>query len=387
MRSAFGLVTTATALATAAASCGAAEAATPARAPSSGEHLTIASPAVRVISREPGRYHGWPTITIARDGVLHLVYSGGRDWHVCPFGRVDYMVSRDGGETWSPPRTLLDSLTDDRDPGITQTRSGALLVSTFTSLAYRQHLEAPERQLAGVFGAGLDAALARWRLAEKHSTDDARRADVGHWLLRSTDAGVTWSERRRAPGYAPHGPVALADGRVFYAAADGKRSAAFLSGDDGLTWTHVADLPFRPCELHAVEAADGTLVVHARDRPAPDGRGRQVTLQTRSRDDGRTWSPPQIVTSGYPSHLVRLRDGALLATFGRREAPFGIRAVLSRDHGASWSEEFTLTADAASWDLGYPTTAQLADGSLVTIWYEVPRDSHFAVLRQAKWRL
>ncbi|MBL9203052.1 MAG: exo-alpha-sialidase [Opitutaceae bacterium] len=363
------------------------DAAPPARPLASGEVITIAPPLLRVISHEPRLYHGWPTVATARDGTLHLAYSGGRDWHVCPFGRVDYMVSRDGGATWSRPRTLLDSVTDDREAGIAQTRSGALLVSTYTSIAYRQHLEAPQRALAGVFGSELDATLARWRVAESRVTEDVRRADVGHWLLRSTDGGLTWSERRRAPGYAPHGPVPLADGRVFYAASDGKRSAAFLSSDDGLTWTHLADLPFRACELHAVEAADGTLVVHARDRPAPDGRGKQVTLQSRSRDGGRTWSAPQLVSPAYPSHLLRLRDGALLATFGRRETPFGIRAALSRDHGVSWSEEFALTTDGASWDLGYPATAQLADGSLVTIWYEVPRGSHLAVLRQAKWRL
>ena len=34
-----------------------------------------------------------------------------------------------------------------------------------------------------------------------------------------------------------------------------------------------------------------------------------------------------------------------------------------------------------------PAQAQLKDGALATIWYEAPKDSHIAVLRQAKWTL
>jgi hypothetical protein len=74
-------------------------------------------------------------------------------------------------------------------------------------------------------------------------------------------------------------------------------------------------------------------------------------------------------------------------SYGSRTAPLGIRAKISRDHGQSWSNEFFLTDDAPNWDLGYPSTAQLADGSLVTVWYEAPATTHLAALRQAKWRL
>jgi hypothetical protein len=52
-------------------------------------------------------YHGWPTVVRRRSGELLLVYSGGREAHVCPFGRVELMNSRDQGTTWSWPRTLL----------------------------------------------------------------------------------------------------------------------------------------------------------------------------------------------------------------------------------------------------------------------------------------
>src|SRR5688572_22158132 len=69
----------------------------------------------RVISEQPHHYHGWPTLNRGADGLLVVVYSGGRDFHVCPFGRLEMVVSRDEGKTWAGPRVLFDSAIDDRD--------------------------------------------------------------------------------------------------------------------------------------------------------------------------------------------------------------------------------------------------------------------------------
>jgi hypothetical protein len=54
----------------------------------------------RVISLRPNHYHGWPTLARRMDGELLLVCSGGRESHVCPFGQVELMRSKDGGQTW-----------------------------------------------------------------------------------------------------------------------------------------------------------------------------------------------------------------------------------------------------------------------------------------------
>ena len=83
-------------------------------------------------------YSGWPTVARRRNGDLLLVWSGDREAHVCPFGRVLLSVSRDEGETWTAPRVILDTDLDDRDAGVVETEKGTLLVSTFTSLAYEQ---------------------------------------------------------------------------------------------------------------------------------------------------------------------------------------------------------------------------------------------------------
>lgn len=340
-----------------------------------------------VISCWPQFYHGWPTLARRADGELVLVYSGGRDYHICPFGRLEFMRSRDEGRTWTQPRVLLDSAIDDRDSGIVETAKGTLLVSTYNSFVYQQHMNAPEKLLNKTFGVETPAMLKRWHTQDATTTQAQKEGDTGYWMLRSTDGGVTWSPRYRVPAYSPHGPVAMLDGRLFYASANGKKAVAMISEDDGLSWSVVSEMPVRAGELHAVQAADGRLIVHVRDKIAGKGGTVQNTAQIVSADGGKTWSKPVKVADGYPSHLLRLKDGGLLMTYGWRQAPYGIRCKHSADHGRTWSEEVVLTKDAAGWDVGYPSSVELTNGALLTVWYEAPAGSHTAVLRQARWTL
>jgi sialidase-1 len=343
---------------------------------------------ITVISRYPEYYHGWPTLTARRNGELLLVYSGGRDAHVCPFGRVELMRSRDGGHRWSWPEVLLDSPIDDRDAGIVETPSGSLLVTTFTSLAYEDVLKKASGWPAD--------KLARWQAAQLRTTPEQRRALLDTWMLRSTDGGMTWSSPYRVPANSPHGPIALKDGRLLYAGKQlwqpGTKVGVCESSDDGQTWRWLSDIPARPDdriaeyhELHAVQAADGRIIVHIRNH---NPRNQGETLQTESTDGGRTWTAPHpIGVWGLPSHLLRLRDGRLLMTYGYRRAPFGNQARISSDHGATWSPPIVLSDDGASGDLGYPSTVELESGQFLTVWYESMRGSQHAVLRQARWSL
>lgn len=98
----------------------------------------------KIISQQPEYYHGWSTVARRANGELWLTWSGGRVSHVCPFGQVVAMTSRDEGATWSFPRVLLDSATDDRDSGVLETAKGTLIASTFTSLAYEPYFEKKE---------------------------------------------------------------------------------------------------------------------------------------------------------------------------------------------------------------------------------------------------
>ncbi len=349
----------------------------------------------KVISYEREYYHGWPTVARRKSGELLLVCSGGREGHVCPFGRVELMRSHDEGKTWGWPRVVLDTEIDDRDAGVLETAKGTLLVTTFTSLYFETMLAAAEKIPAGKPGAWPADRLRRWQAAHNRISEAQRKALFGVWMLRSTDGGLTWSAPYDAKVTSPHGPFQLSDGRLLYAGNDwsrGGRLAVCQSTDDGQTWGHLADISPRPgdalfsyYELHGVEAAPDRLVVQIRNE---DKNDQNETLQTESSDGGKTWAVPhRIGVWGIPSHLLKLRDDRLLMTYGYRQAPFGNQARVSGDQGRSWSEPIIVSGDGVGGDLGYPSTVQLADGSLLSVWYEVMKGSPYAVLRQAHWSL
>jgi hypothetical protein len=350
---------------------------------------------IRIISRDP-HYHGWPTVVRRRNGELLVSCSGNREQHVCPFGKVELIRSTDDGQTWSWPRVLLDLGIDNRDSGILETAKAALLVTTFTSLAYESMLRKAEKIAPGQPGAWAAPQLARWLAAERRLSPTDRRANLGVWMVRSTDGGRTWSAPYDSLVNSPHGPVQLSDGRLLYAGVDlwrkPRRVGVCQSIDDGQSWQHLAEIPPRPGdrseeyhELHAVEAADGRLIVQIRNHNRANVG---ETLQCESSDGGRTWSVPRSIgVWGLPSHLLRLADGRLLMTYGYRRKPFGNQARVSEDHGRTWSAAMAISDDGEGGDLGYPSTAQLADGSLLTVWYESRSGAPGAVLRQARWGL
>ena len=345
----------------------------------------------RVISPEPHLYHGWPTLTRRRNGGLLLVWSGGREAHVCPFGRVEMMTSADDGKTWTWPQVLLDSALDDRDAGVLETSKGTLLVTTFTSLAYEPILEralqknewSAERRQA-------------WLAARDRLGPSERKKELGQWMIRSVDGGRTWSSRYSSIVNSPHGPIELADDRLLYPGKElwtgGRRVGVCESTDDGASWRWLAEIPVREGddaadyhELHAVQARSGRIIVQIRNHN-PANRGE--TLQCESDDGGRTWTTPHpIGVWGLPSHLLRLRDDRLLMTYGHRRAPLGNQARISTDEGRNWSPPLPVSADGAGGDLGYPSTVELGNGDLLTVWYEQLAGSPRAVLRQARWRI
>lgn len=350
--------------------------------------------ATKVISRDHAYYCGWPTLTRRSNGQLIVVWSGGREQHICPFGRVDLMRSDDEGGTWTWPRTILDGAIDDRDAGVLETDSGALLVTTFTSLAYVDHGLKKALDQRTTQKAWPENKLERWLSAHERLSENQRKEELGQWMIRSTDGGITWSKRYPSIVNSPHGPIQVSDGRLLYAGVklwDPSREVGVCqSTDDGQSWSWLSGIPTRPGddaknyhELHAVEATDGTIVVQIRNHNTANN---QETLQTESRDGGESWSVPHSIgVWGLPSHLVRLRDGRLVMSYGYRRQPFGVQARISEDSGKTWSKSMSIVSDGVGGDLGYPSTVELADGKLLTVWYERMKESPMAVLRQAKW--
>ncbi len=343
---------------------------------------------IKTISQQPEYYHGWPTLVRRKNGQLIVAYSGGREDHVCPFGRVEIIRSSDNGESWSWPEIVMDSPIDDRDAGLCETADGTLLLTTFTSLAFQE-----TRKRSASWPAD---KIARWDAVNRRASNADFESLLGTWMLRSTDGGLSWSKPYRVPLNSPHGPSVIANGRLLYAGKQlwetGKKVGVCESTDDGKSWKWLSDIPTRPGdtaveyhELHQVQAAEGKLIVHIRNHSAQNHR---ETLQCESRDRGKSWSVPKTIgVWGLPSHLLRLRDGGLLMSYGYRRAPFGNQARISRDGGSTWSEPVTISEDGIGGDLGYPSTVELADGKLLTVWYELRKDSPRSVLRMARWSL
>jgi hypothetical protein len=291
---------------------------------------------------------------------------------------------------------LLDTAIDDRDAGVLETASGSILVTTFTSLAYESLLEQANASEANNPRAWAKEKLARWNAVHNRIGREDRKKELGVWMMRSTDGGITWSARYDCQVNSPHGPVQLADGRLIYAGKDLWRGSSRVgiceSNDDGASWRWLAEIPVRAGddskeyhELHAVETADGRIIVQIRNHNVANER---EILQSESGDGGKTWSISRAIgVWGLPSHLLRLKDGRLLMSYGHRRAPFGNQARLSSDHGRTWSDPMTISGDGVSGDLGYPSTVQLDDGTLITVWYELTKGSPFAVLRQARWSI
>jgi sialidase-1 len=357
-----------------------------------------------IVCRLPGErfgYFGWPTVARRDDGTLLVASSGLRAEHVCPFGKTVLNVSTDDGRTWSAPVVIQDSPIDDRDAGIVNLGGDKLLVSWFRSdtRKYRNEGWIPEDERAR-----WDKVFAEW-------TDDRVNALCGSWVMLSEDAGATWGLPIRAPVSTPHGPIRLRNGDLLYLGKPygtwtdmgNAIITAARSQDGGRTWRTLGRVPLYPKtvgdnyhEPHVVELPSGKLIGAIRmengggvDLERDAGiRGGMSIMMTDSDDGGLTWSDPRPLNfHGGPPHLLRHSSGVLVLTYGYRLAPFGQRVAFSRDDGATWDHDWIIRDDGPDGDLGYPSTVELADGSLFTVCYQKAAAGEKCSLLWSKWRL
>ena len=326
---------------------------------------------------EADRYLGWGTIVQLTNHDLIVAFSGDRDTHICPWGKTQIIRSSDQGKTWSEPRTITNTPLDDRDAGLIQTRTGALVVSWFTSLAFTDERWPAETERYA-------------RHAEK-VTQEERDEWLGHWVRRSEDGGKTWQKPVRTVSSSPHGPIQLRDGRLLYVGkADGKQGITFdQSTDDGRSWTVIAAIaqPVDLVEPHMVELPGGRLIALFR-RELKDPM-QQYVMQSESDDGGKTWSAVHTTgVLGYPPHVIPLKNGWLVMVYGLRLKPFSERACVSRDGGKTWDVDHLITlADAPGPDMGYPSSVQLEDGSILTVYYQADHLNEPTCFMSTHWRL
>ena len=62
-------------------------------------------------------------------------------------------------------------------------------------------------------------------------------------------------------------------------------------------------------------------------------------------------------------------DGRVVAVYGYRLSPSGIRATVSEDGGKTWWRELIVRDDGGSWDLGYPNAWLVDDDHVGVLYY------------------
>lgn len=336
-------------------------------------------------------YFGWPSVCRIGEHDLMVAASGFRTSHIDPFGKSACFFSHDDGRTWSEPAIVNDSPVDDRDTGLVALGDGDVLLSWFASDTRGLVIGVPKSDsVTRQYRMDFLPILADW--------DDAVvAANVGAFTrLRHADG--TWSRRRVSPVSAPHGPVRLRDGRLFYLGNEcrhelgnrgGVRMAeitAFASCDAGASWSRLGTVPNPEAgkfwEAHALDLGNGEILGALRHEP-----GFSIRI-TRSADGGRTWSVPEFLAYGAPPALMRHSSGVIVMSYSWRQEGYGQRVAFSCDDGRSWTTDWIIRDDGPDRDLGYPTTVELADGSLYTVYYQKPSPCALNCgLMASRWRL
>ncbi len=365
----------------------------------------------------PFRYQAWPSLAIDERGVLYAVFSGHRSSHVCPFGKNLMCTSVDGGETWSTPQIINDTWLDDRDTGITYLGDGKMLITYFNH---------PKNVYSGIwrhwvindaqppYKAMCNAAL------DAYEFYTPEQDNSGAFVKKSCDYGRTWGESIKVPITAPHGAVKTPSGRLLFLGKefpgyegryrngpdnlenendptpreDRGRIFLYESFDEGESWVKLSKLELPDGgivaqnlhEPHIIELENSELIAAIRGNDDPVYHKFSMFFAS-SADGGKTFTKPHpCEISGSPPHLSPLPDGGILISYARREAPCGIRAVVSYDGCRTFGEEMVLDEDRNG-DIGYPATVRLADGTFVTIYYKHYNDDKRTSILYTKWKM
>jgi hypothetical protein len=214
-----------------------------------------------------------------------------------------------------------------------------------------------------------------------HDGDEYPFRTPGDFWMWSSNYGLTWRPDRITlvgeGAMACGAPIDASDGALLvpvYGQVNGDgviSSLLYRSEDRGETWTGpVVIAGGGPsgdfCEPALMEIEPGRILAMHRI-----GRSREVFWWNESADGGRTWSAPEAtgILSGACPRLLKLRDGRLVLSYGRRSKPHGIRAAISADGGRSWGQTEYVVRDAVNWDLGYTSSIELDDGTVFTATY------------------
>lgn len=341
-------------------------------------------------------YFAWPTVTRLQNGKIAVVASGYRLRHICPFGKMVISYSENEGETYTAPAPIIDTPLDDRDGGILAFGEKEVIVTSFTNTVEFQR----KRKSADAYNhAYLDKV-----------TFEEEEKYLGPTFRISHDCGVTFDkEVYISPVTSPHGPCELPDGSVLwvgrisnrrtdFAAPEMNRLCAYKINTDGSS-EYVGSIEnvieddgtvLDFYEPHAVALANGKIICHIRTERGGEDKRKFTVYQTESDDGGRTWTKPHQILSrlgGSPPHILKAKSGMLVMSYAYREDPSSVKVAFSNDGGETWDTDHVIYVNGKGWDMGYPATVELNDGSFLTVFYAHPEEDDPAVIMQQKWKL
>lgn len=318
----------------------------------------------------------FPRVVVLVNGDLLATYKYGAP-HIGKGGKAGVSRSSDGGVTWSKTELLFDTPEADDGADASAAFADGTVMFGFVSYTWKTERYSLEGWTANVHFMKSHDNGRTWEEPVKVDVAPYTWGYPFGTILRQEDGTLLM------PGYGGYLPrlpeddeeglkKLLADGKkpVKSTEQHGMFSFVVRSRDDGKTWGDVTTIARRMNEVSLVRRRDGRLLAMMR----ADAGG--FLAQSISRDPGGYhWSEPVRVTRTreHPADLLRLRSGNLLLTFGQRNKPYGVQAMISRDEGGTWAraERVMLAWDGDHSDLGYPVTVERPDGKLVTLYYIV----------------
>ena len=284
-------------------------------------------------------YNAWPTV-INVQGKIYCTFSGYRERHLFSDGKICLAVSDENNINFDT-KVIYDSELDERDPGILYLGNGKFMV---TFLTYE----------------GLN---------QKY---------LSHYIL-SEDYCQTWSEPYDIELHSPHGPTMLDNGNIVYLGHNIETTDfyAMISNDCGQTWQRGTSVPIPSdvnkkylFEPYAIQLNDGSIFGSIKYlAPNSNKYFDKTFFFTKSYDGGQTWTELEYSgIYGIPPHMIQLSTGEIILSYGRRTYPYSLRYIVSMDNGKTFSKEKKLT-NQFNWDFGYPSTCELSNGTLLSVWY------------------